>query len=84
MRYGIEFSSKVALYARERASFQEDANIEAVPKDKLFKKVVSFLESTIKDKASFDSLAKYFKELDEEMSLTVKHSRKSLTSECSQ
>ena len=69
LRYGVEFQSKVALYAKERASCQNEIAFESMPKERLFKKVIAFIEKAYADPNHLKTLLTSFKELNEEMKL---------------
>lgn len=84
MTYGVEFQSKVSLYAKERSSCQNEIAIESIPKETLFKKVINFIEKAHSNPKYLEGLLTSFTKLGNEMKLSVRKSRQSILTESSQ
>lgn len=78
--YGMEFSSKVPLFQRTYSAIQE-CGLALLSEEEVHNKVHSFLVATVEGQPEIKALLANFKELEEEMALSVSRSKRSVSSQ---
>ena len=80
LMYGMEFSSKVPLFQRTYSAIQE-CGLSLLSEEEVHNKVHSFLIATVEGQPEIKALLATFKELEEEMALSVSRSKRSVSSQ---